>query len=131
VKLGHHALLVDLDAGRPLVTPRAGQRDFPYEVSKTDPEVYYVTANTESHDVSWYLELDWSSGGQHGTVRIDDNGQPFRTNAELRLSSTESSTEFVRTGLPRGDNTRLPRRDDPARASSPDSSARSRTAGCR
>ncbi|KPI06684.1 helix-turn-helix domain protein [Actinobacteria bacterium OK074] len=72
---------VDLDAGRPLVTPKAGQQDFPYKVSETDPEVYYVTANTQAHDVSWYLELDWSSGSRHGTVRVDDNGQPFRTSA--------------------------------------------------
>jgi hypothetical protein len=70
---------VDLDAGRPEVTPEAGQRDFPYQVSETDPEVYYVTARTEAYDVSWYLELEWSSGGEHGTVLIDDDGQPFRT----------------------------------------------------
>ncbi|MGP3967238.1 helix-turn-helix domain-containing protein [Streptomyces sp. 6N223] len=70
---------VDLDAGRPEVTPEAGQRDFPYQVSETDPEVYYVTARTQAHDVNWYLELEWSSGGQRGTVRIDDDGRPFRT----------------------------------------------------
>jgi hypothetical protein len=70
---------VDLDAGRPLVTPASGQQDFPYKVSETDPEVYYVTARTQAHDVRWYLELDWSSGDRHGTVRVDDRGQPFRT----------------------------------------------------
>ncbi|MFF3660743.1 helix-turn-helix domain-containing protein [Streptomyces olivochromogenes] len=70
---------VDLDAGRPVTTPKAGQRDFPYKVSESDPEVFYVFADARAHDVSWYLELDWSSGARSGTVRIDDNGKPFRT----------------------------------------------------
>ena len=30
-------------------------------------------------NVSWYLELDWSSGDRKGTMRIDDHGQPFQT----------------------------------------------------
>jgi hypothetical protein len=70
---------VDLDAGLPDVTPKDGQRDFPYKVSESDPEVFYVTAHAQAHDVSWYLELDWSSGSRHGTVRIDDRGKLFRT----------------------------------------------------
>jgi hypothetical protein len=72
---------VDLDAGRPEVTPEGGERDFPYSVSENDPEVYYVAAGTQAYDVSWYLELEWSSGGRRGTVRIDDEGEPFRLSA--------------------------------------------------
>ncbi|WP_436773228.1 helix-turn-helix domain-containing protein [Yinghuangia sp. YIM S09857] len=72
---------IDLDAGRPGTAPKSGQRDFPYKVSETDPEVFYVTAHSEGHDVSWYLELEWSSGDRRGSVRIDDNGKPFRTSA--------------------------------------------------
>nr|WP_206440161.1 helix-turn-helix transcriptional regulator [Streptomyces scabichelini] len=70
---------VDLDAGRPATKPRAGKRDFPYSVSESDPEVFYVFADVQAHNVSWYLELDWSSGTKSGTVRISDNGKPFRT----------------------------------------------------
>ncbi|MGV4888608.1 helix-turn-helix domain-containing protein [Streptomyces viridosporus] len=70
---------VDLDAGRPALSPKAGQRDFPYKVSESDPEVFHVFADARAHHVSWYLELAWSSGDQRGTVRIDDNGKPFRT----------------------------------------------------
>ncbi|WP_318656293.1 hypothetical protein [Streptomyces resistomycificus] len=73
------AFAVDLDAGRPAVSPRAGQRDFPYKVSESDPEVFYVFADARAHNVSWYLELEWSSGDEHGVLRIDDNGRPFRT----------------------------------------------------
>ncbi|MFF3894496.1 helix-turn-helix domain-containing protein [Streptomyces sp. NPDC001812] len=70
---------VDLDAGRPVLSPRAGQRDFPYKVSESDPEVFYVFADARAHHVSWYLELAWSSGDRRGTVRVDDHGNPFRT----------------------------------------------------
>ncbi|MGW0813214.1 helix-turn-helix domain-containing protein [Streptomyces viridiviolaceus] len=72
---------VSLDLGNPLATPVNGQRNFPYKVSESDPEVFYVNAHTSGQDVRWYLELDWSSGSRHGTVRIDDNGRPFRTSA--------------------------------------------------
>ncbi|MFF3326379.1 helix-turn-helix domain-containing protein [Streptomyces sp. NPDC002889] len=74
---------VDLDAGRPTISPKAGQRDFPYKVSESDPEVFYIFADVRAHKVSWHLELDWSSGDQQGTLRIDDNGKPFRTSGNV------------------------------------------------
>ncbi|WP_406838308.1 helix-turn-helix domain-containing protein [Streptomyces sp. AHU1] len=70
---------VDLDAGSPATGLKGGQRDFPYKVSESDPEVFYVFADALAHDVSWYLEVDWSSGTRSGTVRVDDHGKPFRT----------------------------------------------------
>ncbi|MDI5968527.1 helix-turn-helix domain-containing protein [Streptomyces sp. SL13] len=73
---------VDLDEGSPMVTVQGGQRDFPYSVSESDPEVFYVVARTTAHDVRWDLSLDWSSGSRHGTVLIDDHGTPFRTSAD-------------------------------------------------
>lgn len=73
---------IDLDSARPDAVPKAGQRDFPYKVSESDPEVLYITANTDNHDVIWYLELEWSSGDRHGTLRLDDQGRPFRTSAD-------------------------------------------------
>ncbi|MER7726209.1 helix-turn-helix domain-containing protein [Streptomyces sp. NPDC096323] len=80
---------IDLDAGAPVSRPVAGEdggrvvaaKNFPYQVSSTDVEVFHLNAHTEDHDVTWYLELDWSSGGRKGTLRIDDNGRPFRTAA--------------------------------------------------
>ncbi|MEV5015827.1 helix-turn-helix domain-containing protein [Streptomyces sp. NPDC053780] len=72
---------VSLDLGTPLATPIGGQRDFPYSVSESDPEVFHVNAHTSGQNVSWYLELEWSSGGRHGTTRVDDHGKPFRTSA--------------------------------------------------
>ncbi|MFE2443535.1 helix-turn-helix domain-containing protein [Streptomyces sp. NPDC059426] len=72
---------VDLDNGSPTATVKNGQRDFPYKVSESDPEVFYVTAHTKAHDVRWDLALDWSSGDRHGTVHLDNSGSPFRTSA--------------------------------------------------
>ncbi|WP_432001068.1 helix-turn-helix domain-containing protein [Streptomyces sioyaensis] len=70
---------VSLDAAQPRIAPQGGQRDFPYKVSERDPEVFKVIARAGSSDVRWYLELEWSSGNRHGTLRIDDNGEPFHT----------------------------------------------------
>jgi transcriptional regulator with XRE-family HTH domain len=79
--VGTKSFDVSLDLGNPLATAVNGQRDFPYKVSESDPEVFYVVAHTNGHDVRWQLELDWSSGSRHGTVKIDDGGTPFRTSA--------------------------------------------------
>ncbi|MGQ4436072.1 MULTISPECIES: helix-turn-helix domain-containing protein [unclassified Streptomyces] len=80
---------VNLDAHRPLVTPEPGSdtgrkvpvAHLPYRVSATDPEVLLVKARTGTCDCRWYLELDWSSQGRTGTLRIDDHGTPFRTSS--------------------------------------------------
>ncbi|MCX4448523.1 helix-turn-helix domain-containing protein [Streptomyces sp. NPDC058369] len=80
---------VDLDDSRPTLTPVAGKqgdevvpaKDFPFRVSSSDVEVFDLDAHVEGHDVSWYLELEWSSGGRTGTLRVDDGGKPFRTSS--------------------------------------------------
>ncbi|MFF9087435.1 helix-turn-helix domain-containing protein [Streptomyces sp. NPDC014991] len=78
---------VDLDKDRPVARPVPGSdmgtpipaMRLPYRVSAADPEVLLVTAETATCDCRWYLELEWSSQGRTGTVRIDDHGRPFRT----------------------------------------------------
>lgn len=78
---------VDLDQDRPIARPVAGNDSgtvipamrLPYRVSAEDPEVLLVTARTGGCDCRWWLELDWSSQGREGTVRIDDEGRPLRT----------------------------------------------------
>ncbi|WP_371578076.1 helix-turn-helix domain-containing protein [Streptomyces sp. NBC_01314] len=70
---------IALDAARPDVQPKAGSRNFPYSVSESDPEVYYITADASAYYVRWYLELKWTSGSRSGTLIVNDNGLPFRT----------------------------------------------------
>jgi hypothetical protein len=80
---------IDLDDAQPLAKPMAGQdgdivvpaKNFPFKVSTQDPQVLNLDLHTEGHDVSWYLEVGWSSGGRRGTIRVDDRGRPFRTSA--------------------------------------------------
>ncbi|MGW6355846.1 helix-turn-helix domain-containing protein [Streptomyces sp. NPDC055092] len=81
--VGTKSFGVDLDAPRPVSAPKNGQRDFPYKVSESDPEVFYIKANTKAHDVSWVLELKWSSGSRHGVLKVDDQGRAFRTSADV------------------------------------------------
>lgn len=78
---------VDLDPAVPRARPLPGSgedrpatvTDFPFQVSAADPQVLDVDAHTADHDVSWYLELVWSCGDRQGTLKVDDNGKPFRT----------------------------------------------------
>ncbi|MEU1365885.1 helix-turn-helix domain-containing protein [Streptomyces sp. NPDC005803] len=96
---------IDLDEAQPVSHPVAGEdagkvvpaKNFPYQVSSTDVEVFHVNAHTEASDVTWYLEMGWSSGGRSGTMRIDDNGKPFRT-ASMRdrpvYSYTRATAEW-------------------------------------
>ncbi|GAA3837082.1 helix-turn-helix transcriptional regulator [Streptomyces phyllanthi] len=78
---------VNLDADRPTARPEDGADiehtipavRFPYRVSAEDPEVLLVDATTQTYDAQWHLELEWSSQGRTGTIRIDDHGRPFRT----------------------------------------------------
>ncbi|MFE9453046.1 helix-turn-helix domain-containing protein [Streptomyces sp. NPDC006739] len=79
--VGTKSFDIDLDNGSPTVTVKNGQRDFPYKVSESDPEVFYVIAHTNAHDVRWDLTLEWSSGSRRGTVHIDNDGTAFRTSA--------------------------------------------------
>ncbi|MEU5465880.1 helix-turn-helix domain-containing protein [Streptomyces althioticus] len=91
---------VDLDKDRPIARAVAGNDAgtpipavrMPYRVSATDPEVLLITARTEGCDCRWWLELDWSSQGRTGTVRIDDRGRPFRTSAVGGLPHYEYDT---------------------------------------
>jgi hypothetical protein len=84
VVLRHFA--VNLDAAVPVAGAKPGNDGapisavrFPYTVSDSDPEVFQIRATTTRCDCAWYLTLDWSSGEQEGTLRIDDRGRPFRT----------------------------------------------------
>ncbi|MFH9499665.1 helix-turn-helix domain-containing protein [Streptomyces globisporus] len=89
-----------LDAGNPVLRPVPGTQgdievpavDFPYKVSSEDVEVFNLEMKAVSYDVSWYLELEWSSGGKEGVLRIDDRGKPFR------LSGMKGRPEYVHGG---------------------------------
>ncbi|MFJ8249975.1 helix-turn-helix domain-containing protein [Streptomyces sp. NPDC094466] len=86
-----------LDAGHPTLRPVPGTQgdievpavDFPYKVTSEDVEVFNLDMTAVNYDVSWYLELEWTSGGSEGTLRIDDRGKPFR------LSGMKGRPEYL------------------------------------
>ncbi|MFF9910251.1 helix-turn-helix domain-containing protein [Streptomyces sp. NPDC013457] len=95
---------VNLDKPRPVARPVAGYDasgatgrpipavSLPYAVTASAPEELLVTARTAGCDCRWYLELEWSSEGRSGTVRITDDGRPFRTGALKRSAVFEYDT---------------------------------------
>ncbi|UWE07437.1 helix-turn-helix domain-containing protein [Actinacidiphila bryophytorum] len=79
---------IDLDAAAPHAKPVPGfvgdgqeavVADFPFQVSAAESQVLDVAGRTADRDVTWYLEVLWSCGDRHGTLRVDDGGRPFRT----------------------------------------------------
>ncbi|MFF5773454.1 helix-turn-helix domain-containing protein [Streptomyces californicus] len=97
-----------LDAGQPTLRPVAGTQgdievpavDFPYKVTSEDVEVFNLEMKAVSYDVTWYLELEWRSGGKEGVVRIDDHGKPFRLSGmkgrpEYRYGNEEVGWELA------------------------------------
>ena len=54
---------------------------FPYEVSKSEVEVFDIYAYALRHDVRWRLRLDYTSADKQGSMTFDDHGQPFETTA--------------------------------------------------
>ncbi|MFH8575788.1 helix-turn-helix domain-containing protein [Streptomyces zaomyceticus] len=88
---------VDLDRPRPVARAldgydASGQEgrtlpavSFPYKVSAAEPEELLIHAGAAKCDCRWYLELEWSSEGRRGTVRVgDEDGAPFRTSGAKR-----------------------------------------------
>ncbi|MCX5408009.1 helix-turn-helix domain-containing protein [Streptomyces sp. NBC_00335] len=80
---------VNLDAPRPLARPVAGNNEgeaiaapaFPLRVSATEPAVLRVVASSSGCDCDWYLDLRWSGPTGSGTLRLDEDGRPWRISA--------------------------------------------------
>jgi len=99
---------VDLDEHQPLALSMPGDSngtgptppaiDFPYRVSLQEPEVLVVSSTNKSCTCDWYLDLDWSSRGRTGTVRIDDHGRPFRSTSTEGLTSYQYDRIYSHPG---------------------------------
>jgi hypothetical protein len=77
--------VVNLDASPPTIVGEDPFGDappkFPFQVSQAEPEVFYISASTESCDCTWVAELFWMTNGKTGSTIIDHNGRSFRTTA--------------------------------------------------
>jgi hypothetical protein len=52
---------------------------FPYTVSISDAEDFWIVPQTKKCHCLWQLEMDWTSQGKKGTYIINDSGRPFQT----------------------------------------------------
>ena len=84
--LSPSSFAADLDAASPhlrAVPAEGGGNnapvDFPVQASASDSQILNIDAATTDRDITWYLELVWSSGTRQGTLRVDDHGKPFHT----------------------------------------------------
>ena len=78
--------------------PTGHEVEFPYVVTSTAAEVFFIVGNTQKHDCSWVGHLRWSCGSETGVARITrPNGQPFRTTASSNLPTYGSfdGREFI------------------------------------
>ena len=77
----------DLDQPSPSLVPDSGPPGegaapvFAFNVTSSDPEVFYVVASTHHCDCSWHLSLKWSDSKRSDTYEITNGGKPFRTMA--------------------------------------------------
>lgn len=76
---------LDLDAPTPTVTPRAadGARLAKLFVTRDEVEILQVEAVTERHYVEWVLDVEYSASSGTGSLRIDDDGAPFKLSSEV------------------------------------------------
>lgn len=78
VNLDTDPATVTFDDGETPATPQAA---LTLQVSRTDVEVIDVVATSHRSTVEWALDITYTSDGRTGTIRVDDNGRPFRMSA--------------------------------------------------
>ncbi|MGL5826959.1 MAG: hypothetical protein ACRCYU_19425 [Nocardioides sp.] len=67
---------------------------FPVEVPRGRQASFYVQGVVSRFDVSWEIEIEWSSAGRTGTTRVrDEDGKPFRVAASNSVTATCTWTE--------------------------------------
>jgi DNA-binding winged helix-turn-helix (wHTH) protein len=69
---------LQLDKEIPRIISNNGGADFPFKVTKDDPEVFEICVETKQWHVSYFLELDWLCAGMEGVSRIGIAGVPFQ-----------------------------------------------------
>ncbi len=65
----------------------------PHVVSNVATEVWRIQAQTASYDCDWVAYLDWRSDGRSGSIRLDDQGEPFRTAGISRATWVTAAPE--------------------------------------
>ncbi|WP_280395616.1 helix-turn-helix domain-containing protein [Nocardia brasiliensis] len=75
--------------GEPLSEPL----QFPYRISATDPELFYVWVRTTQH-ITWRIKIRWIAESHSGETTIDDHGKPFEVAMPATTATTCTVGEF-------------------------------------
>jgi hypothetical protein len=98
-------MTVDLERRPPVITASVDDRSlspdasevvnepviFPYRVSRSEPEVFSIYAQTRTCHCTWRARLRWVAGDKTGEYIIDDDGKPFATHGTDGLASYVSN----------------------------------------
>jgi len=64
--------MLDVEQDPPRLT--AEGPDFPFTVTASDPEQFWMELCVPRQEVDWHLALDWICAGRTGTLRIPESG---------------------------------------------------------
>ncbi|MFE6868861.1 hypothetical protein ACFVFS_20165 [Kitasatospora sp. NPDC057692] len=89
---------VDLDAKVPKLRPHGV--DFPFKVSRDDPEQFAIRWLSTRDEVRWFLELHWVCDGRSGIVRIPEEGSYclYPSGGSRRSALRRLRSQFTRGG---------------------------------
>jgi hypothetical protein len=82
----------DLEAERPILHPEGAP--FPFTISSTDVEQFWIEPVTRKNEMTWMLEIDWICAGRRGTALLGGSAGSF----ELYPSATDLSTKCDLSG---------------------------------
>jgi hypothetical protein len=81
VAMAIRELQVFLDDDPPTLIVESGP-GFPFTVTASDPEFFFLEVFSSFSEVEWRLEIFWTHAGRQGRTTVDQNGHPFRHVAE-------------------------------------------------
>lgn len=82
---GHFDVLLDADPPRlqaAVAAAGTATLELPVTLRVDEPTTFVFTPRTDSNEVDWRIELDWSSGDKEGSIAVGLGRRPFRTTAE-------------------------------------------------
>ena len=84
----------DLDSERPVLTPEGAT--FPFTISSTDVEQFWIEPTVGADEVTWRLEIDWICAGQRGTAVLGGPGGTFEVYPMKAALSTKCDDDPFR-----------------------------------
>jgi hypothetical protein len=73
---------------------------FPYEISPSSSETFFISARAFTCDCEWVVKFEWSSLGRVGTLTVDHNGVPFRVVGSKNSVRCDFSSFFSGVSAP-------------------------------